>query len=129
MSCYCKGCDRERKRRSSQKIKGQDPQRWKDRSKHYKETYQKKHPQRVKKSQKRQDVRRRFGISIEEFEKLMNESVCAICGTAGNLVLDHEHVSSKIRDVLCSTCNIGLGMFKENPQWLREAAKYLEKHR
>jgi hypothetical protein len=41
--------------------------------------------------------------------------------------VDHDHITGKIRSLLCDSCNKGLGFFKDDPQILRDAADYLEK--
>ena len=40
--------------------------------------------------------------------------------------MDHCHKTKKIRGLLCHTCNSGLGMFKDNIEYLKNAIKYLE---
>jgi hypothetical protein len=40
-------------------------------------------------------------------------------------VVDHCHETGKVRSLLCSRCNGGLGMFKDNPQLLVRAIAYL----
>ena len=55
---------------------------------------------------------------------------CAIClrslpGEA--LVVDHCHVTKKIRGVLCYRCNTGLGLFADDPAILTNAVTYLNK--
>ncbi len=72
---------------------------------------------------------------------------CAICGTPESevkvrskgrprldgtpnaepfrLVVDHCHDSRKVRGLLCTDCNIGLGLFKDSPERLMAAARYL----
>lgn len=53
--------------------------------------------------------------------------ICQICGKSTRyLVIDHDHATGLMRGVLCMGCNSGLGMFKESPERLREAATYLE---
>ncbi|MFI5992522.1 endonuclease VII domain-containing protein [Streptomyces sp. NPDC051362] len=54
---------------------------------------------------------------------------CAICRTAlgERFNVDHCHASSRIRGLLCSQCNTGLGLFADTPQRLRAAADYLER--
>lgn len=78
-------------------------------------------------------MRRKYGISTEVYNQ-MRESQnyrCAICGlgeeslTKG-LVVDHCHGSGKVRKLLCTTCNTGIGMFKDNPRILALAVDYLK---
>ena len=62
--------------------------------------------------------------------------VCAICKnpekvkhnrkTISLLAVDHDHETGKIRGLLCSRCNQGLGHFDDNPEKLRSGIKYLE---
>lgn len=60
--------------------------------------------------------------------------VCPLCErdmwlNGQRLVVDHCHETGKVRSLLCSRCNRGMGMFEDNPESLRKAAKYLEDHR
>jgi hypothetical protein len=79
-------------------------------------------------------LRNVYGISPEEFEQLCisQNYKCAICGddlvfnkTANGAHLDHEHKTKWVRGVLCGPCNLGLGKFKDDPDILANAAKYL----
>lgn len=87
------------------------------------------------------ELRRRRGISAEEYDALFENQngLCAICGnpeTALNpltgepraLAVDHDHVTGKIRGLLCSGHNTGLGLFTDSPALLRAAITYLESH-
>ena len=74
---------------------------------------------------------RRYKISVEELNKLLNTQNCAICSTdlkAGEKNIDHDHDTGRIREVLCSGCNKGLGFFKDDVSVLTSAIKYLIKH-
>jgi epoxyqueuosine reductase QueG len=88
----------------------------------------------VRLKERRNNLRRMFGISIEEYdEKLANQGGgCQICGLAcvsgKRLAVDHDHKTGKIRDLLCNNCNGGLGKFQDNPELLIKAADYLRKH-
>jgi hypothetical protein len=42
------------------------------------------------------------------------------------LAVDHCHESGKIRGLLCLTCNVGLGMFKEDVDIMKNAIEYLK---
>lgn len=55
---------------------------------------------------------------------------CAICHTGldeSEAHVDHCHDSFKVRGALCRTCNLGLGHFKDEPNVVERALKYLSK--
>jgi hypothetical protein len=88
-----------------------------------------------KRKKKNNYVKNRFGISVEQYEKMLKEQdyKCAICKIDLPLHgyfthLDHCHSSGKIRKFLCSNCNRGLGHFMDNPEFLMSAIKYLDAH-
>jgi hypothetical protein len=49
-------------------------------------------------------------------------------GAPRSMPVDHSHATGKVRALLCTSCNRGLGFFKDSPELLIEAAKYLELH-
>ena len=51
--------------------------------------------------------------------------VCAISGLQG-LAVDHDHRTNTNRGLLNRKINAALGLFQENPDWLRKAADYIE---
>lgn len=79
----------------------------------------------------------KYGITESDYLSMLRRQGgrCAICGTtdAGNwkgsqrcFCIDHDHLSGKIRGILCSHCNMALGHFKDSIQNLREAVAYME---
>ena len=57
-----------------------------------------------------------------------DNSGCAICSGKpkdGRWHIDHDHKTGRIRGILCARCNIGLGMFLDQPELLTRAAHYL----
>ena len=56
--------------------------------------------------------------------------VCAICyhppSAVRRLAIDHNHETGKVRGLLCTTCNMGLGFFKDSQARLQSAVDYLE---
>ena len=77
-------------------------------------------------------VKHLYGISAIEYTKALDyqEGACAICGCVPDkkLVVDHCHTSSIFRGLLCHSCNIGLGAFKDNELILKRAIEYLRRH-
>lgn len=67
-----------------------------------------------------------YGLSPEEVAAM---TCCAICGSTERLHIDHCHDSGRVRGRLCYHCNLGLGYFRDNAEWLRGAALYLERDR
>ncbi len=81
---------------------------------------------------------RRYGMTRAEYAAQADaqKGLCASCGQPPKpnpkhpgLVADHDHSSGKNRELLCNECNLGMGMFNDNPALLRAAADYIEHHR
>jgi hypothetical protein len=93
----------------------------------------KKRRDKIRKCQKEYRVRKEYGISIEEYnEFLVRSSFCPICfvryrtGNKGTYpVLDHCHITGKIRGCVCCTCNRIMGIFKDDPERLQRAINWL----
>lgn len=51
---------------------------------------------------------------------------CAICKNETKLCVDHDHTSGKVRGLLCSRCNSGLGFFRDSIDFLKSAVEYLD---
>jgi len=76
---------------------------------------------------------RMFGVSEDDYNELFkNQSGgCAICGKHQNelsrsLCVDHCHDTGKIRGLLCSDCNVGIGRLKDSLENLKNAIEYLK---
>lgn len=77
-------------------------------------------------------LRAKYGITIEQYEqmKAAQNYACAICGEQErkkDLAVDHNHVTGKIRGLLCQMCNLALGYMRDDPVRVRKVAAYLEK--
>ena len=78
-------------------------------------------------------MRRQYGISMEEFDALLEfqGGGCAICSKPieklrRRMNIDHDHRNGKVRGILCSGCNTGLGHLGDNVEGLKKALYYLE---
>lgn len=74
----------------------------------------------------------RFGIGREEYDAMLaaQDGRCAICridkpGGRGEFHVDHDHVTGAVRGLLCTRCNSGLGLFRDDPRLLEAAVRYL----
>jgi Autographiviridae endonuclease VII len=70
--------------------------------------------------------RREHGLNHYEVQEMIAGKRCALCDSTKRLVVDHCHVSGRIRGVLCDDCNVALGRFKDNVRVLIRAARYLK---
>lgn len=73
----------------------------------------------------------RYGLTLDQVNA-MAEKGCAICGTTdwpgrhNRPHVDHDHKTGKVRGMLCSECNTGLGKFRDDAALLHAAAAYLD---
>jgi hypothetical protein len=85
---------------------------------------------------------RRYGLLAEEYTAMWKaqDGSCAICQRDMHYVptdkgwqalapvVDHDHVSQKVRGLLCGKCNSALGYFEDNPVAIISAAHYILEH-
>ena len=83
---------------------------------------------------RRHNIKKLYGITPEQYDELLTaqSGVCAIChngcGTYPNLSVDHDHRTGVIRGLLCNVCNRFMGMAGDDPDLLRAAADFLQRH-
>lgn len=78
-------------------------------------------------------IKKTYDITFEDYEEMLESQngKCAICESKiGNsrttrLFVDHCHTTGNVRGLLCSSCNHGLGQFRDSPKLLQKAIKYL----
>lgn len=81
-----------------------------------------------------QQRERTLGITQEEYLALHKKQggKCGICRKRIRsrrfkaLAVDHCHDTGRIRGLLCSNCNTGLGLFKENPEAMLRAIEWIK---
>ena len=92
------------------------------------------------KTDKNRKLKKAYGITLEQYEELLSkqDGKCSICGIDNNgkyrnkpraFAVDHCHNTGKVRGLLCSDCNTGIGLLKDNVNYLESAIKYLNKNR
>jgi len=82
---------------------------------------------------------KKYGFEPGEFDAfwIVFRGRCGICGiemrrpTKGRgqaldvVAVDHCHKTGKVRGLLCNGCNKGLGLFRDNPDFLRRAVVWV----
>ena len=81
-------------------------------------------------------LKRKYGITLDDYSTLLakQKHKCAICRSAnsrgkGGFHVDHCHKTENVRNLLCTSCNMMLGLAKDQTFILNRAIKYLQSHR
>lgn len=99
--------------------------------------WKKKNPERWAIIQRKTNLMSKYKITLVEYEELLSKQggKCAICyasdsGQASrSFPVDHDHVSGKVRGLLCNACNGGIGLLRDDVEILKSAISYLERHK
>ena len=83
-----------------------------------------------KKFHRQRRLKYEYNITEDQLDNLYlnQQNHCAICKQEKKLVIDHCHTNGNVRGLLCSKCNLGLGHFKDNTEYLEAAIKYLNEN-
>lgn len=84
---------------------------------------------------------KKYGITLYQYKNMFKaqDGLCAICfnpETAREvrnkkirtLAVDHDHVTGKVRGLLCGNCNHMIGQSKDNIETLQKAINYLKEN-
>jgi len=93
--------------------------------------------QKKKDDQRNSYLLQKYALSLSQYNAFLSlqGGVCAICyrpenkmvsGRVCNLAVDHCHHTGRVRGLLCSRCNLGLGHFQDSLNFLRSAIDYIE---
>lgn len=79
----------------------------------------------------------RYGITFKDYVEMLAKQGggCKICGRKDSgrkkqkyFSLDHDHVTGKIRGLLCAPCNTLIGLAQDNFSILIKASEYLKEN-
>jgi len=84
--------------------------------------------------------KQRCGITSKQYDQMFKDQngVCVICGkpetithkgTLKRLCIDHDHITGKVRRLLCHNCNCAIGLLDDNPERIIAAANYILQYR
>lgn len=75
-------------------------------------------------------IKSKYGVTEEAYNALFQaqNGRCKICrlNSPKKLSIDHDHTTGRIRGLLCQSCNVGVGMFKDDVDLLAKAIEYLK---
>lgn len=96
-------------------------------------------PDQVHRRDRRYHLAKKYRLTVDSLAAMheAQQDRCAICneplaargGPGYGPHIDHDHVTGKVRGLLCRDCNLGLGHFKDNASILTSASNYLAKHK
>ena len=71
-----------------------------------------------------------YGLEPYDYQALFEaqNGLCAVCEQPSTrpLCVDHDHIVNRVRGLLCSGCNAGIGLLGDSVQGLIRAINYLE---
>lgn len=78
-------------------------------------------------------LKSKFDMTPKQYDdmRIDQDYSCAICGKDEDnndgriLAVDHDHITGRIRGLLCQKCNIGLGQFDDSIHVMQSAILYL----
>ena len=73
-----------------------------------------------------------YGITPEDFNRMLLEqdNKCASCGktteeNVKRLCVDHDHITGRVRALLCDDCNVALGRLNDNADKAKAILAYI----
>lgn len=109
-----------------------DKKIWYANNKERHNTWRINNPEWYKETQRKSVLRRCYGITPDEYNRMFDEQegCCAICGihqskVTNRLNVDHDHITNKVRGLLCWNCNTILGKVNDDIRILRRMICYL----
>ncbi len=79
------------------------------------------------------NLRLNYGLSAQDYRHIIDRqgNACAVCHARFDItkiVVDHCHETGQVRGLLCSQCNVALGMLGEKPERIHALAQYAANH-
>jgi hypothetical protein len=84
---------------------------------------------------------RNHGITLTDYERILEEQggVCAACGREETVIdgrsgkirrlhVDHNHDSGEVRGLLCTSCNVALGLLQDDADRVDRLAGYRRRY-
>lgn len=135
LSLICKECSKKNHRLWYEKNKGKAVQQstaWRlknrDRYRQWQKEYAKREALKIMNTRLG-----KYGITLKDYDELLSlqNNACGCCGSkesgnrTGRFCVDHDHLTGKVRGLLCTSCNLGIGMLGDDLHSLLNAINYI----
>lgn len=75
------------------------------------------------------EIQNRYGLTVNQYDALLESqnNACAICLSVFTKTphVDHCHATQRVRGLLCTHCNMAIGLFQDEVGKLSRAIAYL----
>lgn len=68
----------------------------------------------------------KYDVTPERLAEMSTIDACETCGKSVALVLDHNHDTGEVRGMICSPCNMALGLIEDSVATLEAMIIYLK---
>jgi hypothetical protein len=117
---------------------------WNEKNKERIKEQKKAYYQNTKKERTDADLKYKYGISLEEYDRMREEQgyKCYCCGITEEaltekypdshhkkLCVDHCHTTGRVRKLICSACNTLIGYLEKREDKLEAALRYIDEHK
>lgn len=99
----------------------------------YNKQWRKENPKKSAAIAERTYYKQKYGITVKQKEEMIAQqnNCCAICqqpfSASKHTCVDHNHQTGDVRGILCTSCNHGLGKFKDSITYMQNAIAYIKK--
>lgn len=72
-----------------------------------------------------------YKLALADYSRMLAEQqgLCIICGLVMvRPCVDHDHITCKVRGLLCANCNVAIGMLRDSAKNAFALGKYLNNH-
>jgi len=82
-------------------------------------------------NKRKKSLQKNYGLTLKDYEQMLEtqNNRCAICSIRHTenkkLQVDHNHLTGKVRGLLCKSCNFLVGTFESRLALLMQAGRYL----
>lgn len=79
-----------------------------------------------------EQIKSKYGLTRDDYNRILvsQGGLCRLCSQEMKYPhIDHCHITGKVRGILCSKCNTGLGKFNDSEELLGKAIEYLREAR